>query len=129
MSHAATVGPVLNDLRALKAAAAELGAEFLENVTTFRSYQSGLKCDHVIRLPGCMYEIGITRTKEGAYAMNWDTYGEGQKLLKKFGEGCKAIVQSYSTHKTMAWARSKGYQVQRKSLSDGRTELNITGIR
>lgn len=129
MSHAATVGPILNDLRALKAAVAELGAEFMENVKTFRSYQSGLTCDHVINLPGCTYQIGVTKTPEGAYAMSWDTYGDGQKLLNKFGEGCKKLVQSYSANKTMQWARSKGYMVQRKSLSNGSMELNITGIR
>lgn len=127
MSHVSTVGPSMTDPKALASAARELGAEWLEGVTTFKSYQSGLTCEHVINLPGCAYQIGVIKAKDGTYSLNWDTFGEGQKLLKHFGEGCKKLVASYSTHKTLNWARSKGYMVQRKPLGNGRTELLITG--
>lgn len=128
MSHSVTVGPKLQDLNALKLAVRELGAQWLEGVETFKSYQSGLKSDHVISLPGCEYQIGVTKSSDGTYALQWDTYGEGQKLLTKFGEGCKRLVASYSVHKTMLWARNKGYSVQRQTLANGKTQLTVTGV-
>lgn len=127
MSHISTVGPALKDLNALKSAVRELGAQWLEGVKTYKSYQSGLTSEHVINLPGCAYQIGVTKSKDGTYALNWDTYGEGQKLLKHFGEGCKKLAASYSVHKTMNWWRAKGLTVQRVPLGNGRTAVDITG--
>lgn len=129
MSHSAEIKTALTDLNALRAGVHELGAQWLEGVTTYKSYQTGLKCLHVIRLPGVGYEIGVTKSDDGSYSLNWDTYGEGQKLLAKFGEGCVKLVDAYSIHKTINMARSRGYMVRRQTLADGRTELQLTGMR
>lgn len=129
MSHASEIPFTLDNLNALKLAVQEHGAQWIEGLKTFKSYQAGLKCEHVIRLPGCGYEIGVTKSKDGqTYALTWDTYGEGQKLLAKFGEGCKRLRQSYTTHKAMLFARSKGFMAQRVTLANGHTEITLTGV-
>lgn len=129
MSHATEIPFTLDNLAALKLAVQEHGGLWGEGVKTFKSYQDGLTCEHVIRLPDCGYEIGVTRAKNSeTYALSWDTYGEGQKLLAKFGEGCKRLRQSYSTHKAMLFARSKGWMAQRVTLANGHTEVTLSGI-
>lgn len=129
MSHSVAIPAQIRDLNALKLALPEFGAQWGEGVKTYKSYQSGLKCDHVIRLPGVQYEIGVTQAKDGAWSLNWDTYGPGQGLLKKFGENCKKLVQSYAAQKLILMARAQGHMVQRKQRADGFIELQVMGIK
>lgn len=128
MSHITTMALVITDLAALKSAVQEMGAEFTAGVRTFRSYQHGLECEAKITLPGCNYEIGVQKQKEGGYKLAFDFYGQGQGLRNKFGEGCKKIAQMYAVHKATAEARRKGYTVRREVGKNGTIKLQVTGV-
>jgi hypothetical protein len=143
MSHVATVNVEVKDLAALKAAVKELGAEFVENVRTYKWYGRSVgdyplpkgmkasdlgKCDHVIRVPGVQYEVGIVKRGNG-YVLAYDFWGPGQGLLKAFGKDCTRLVQMYGVHKATQEARRKGLSVQRVAKKDGTVQLRIGGIR
>jgi hypothetical protein len=150
MSHVATVSVVITDLNALKLAVAELGGQFVEGQKTYQWYGESVgdyplpkgmteedlgKCDHVIRVPGVHYEIGVVKLKDGTgYTLAYDFYGsggtdDGQKLLQKFGDGCKKLTQMYSVHKASLLAKKQGYNVQRTTKANGKILLTCTGGR
>lgn len=148
MSHLDSIAVTITDLNALKLAAKEFGALWVEGKKTFNWHGryvgdtpmpenlKGIKpgtCDHVIQLPGVNYEVGVVKLAAGGYTLAHDYYEhsscghDGHKLVEKFGQGLKKLCAAYSTQKTCLWANSKGYLVQRKPLANGRTELVITG--
>lgn len=91
------------------------------------------KCDHVIKLPGVRYEIGVVKLEKGGYTLAYDFYGngghhDGQKLLSKFGDGLKKLVQSYAICKATLEAKARGWLVQRNTLPSGAVKLTLTGV-
>lgn len=142
MSHVSSISIAITDLNALKLAAKELGANWIEGKKQYAWYGQHVgdyplpqgmteeqlgKCDHVISVPGVGYEVGVVRRADGTHTLAYDFYGPGRGLLKQFGEGLKKLVAAYSVHKTTLWARNKGYMVQRKTLNNGKTQLTVTG--
>lgn len=127
MSHVATIKTQYKDLAALKSAVVEMGGRFHEGRTTHKSWQHGLKCDHVIAVPNVEYEIGVTRNNDGTYALNWDTFGSGQGLVKKFGENCSKLTQMYAVHAVKNQAFKNGMTMQRNVLANGSIKLVLTG--
>lgn len=146
MSHVTTIALEISDLDALKAAVRELGAEFIEGKKTYEWYGSSVgdyplpkgmtveqlgKCDHVIKVPGVRYEIGVVRLPNGKYTLAYDFYGsggvhDGQMLLQKFGNNCQRLVQMYGVQKATREAQKKGHRVTRQITSDGSIRLSIT---
>ncbi len=139
MSHITAITVQIKSLAALRAAVAEFGAEFIEGKTTYEWYgrttgpvPAGLKaeelgkCSHVIRIPGVKYEIGVVHRPDGTYTLAYDSWGDGQGLLKKFGEGCGKLVQSYAVHTATMAAKAKGMLVRRQTQDNGAIKLVIT---
>lgn len=131
MSHVATIEVIIKDqeLEALGAAVKELGLELVRDQKTFKSYQSGLMCDHAIRVPGNpdAYEIGVVKRDDGkGYELKWDTYGGGRYLLEKVGTGAQKIKQGYATQVAIKAARAGGFRVVGRSVkADGTVLVSI----
>lgn len=119
MSHVATVECRVTDLDALAAA---LGgkAELRRGQASFRSYQSGQKCAHAIRLTGDAqaYEIGLQRRAEAeeSYDLKYDSWGPGRALEVAFCPGLVGLRNEYMA--TVAeWAmQRRGWSVQREQV-------------
>jgi hypothetical protein len=98
MSHIESVNVTVNDLKALKAACARLGVEFVEGETRYNWFETsvgdhplpaGFKasdlghCEHVIRVPGITYEVGVVKarnpdgTPAKGYTLLYDFWGVG----------------------------------------------------
>ena len=135
-------------LAAIKAACKELGLIFHENHKTYNwfgrwvkdyhaadaAYKHGFdpseygKCDHMIELPGCHYQIGLKKMASGNFGIIYDFYGEGRKIMNTLGKGCELLVQHYGLNKAQAIAKNKGYATERKTLLNGDVQLVVTGV-
>jgi hypothetical protein len=148
MSHITTIKLVIKDLATLEAACAELGAQLVRNVPKYTWYGQKVgddplpegmtledlgKCDHVIRLPGVQYEIGVvaSKTTPGSYTLAWDFWGagvagsrhDGLKLQKHFGNNLVRLQDAYGAHTAMQMLRQKGYTPIRKTLPNGSIQV------
>jgi hypothetical protein len=151
MSHVAAVKLEVHDtpegLAALKAACAELGLQFMEGQKQWEwygrwvqdyhgqdaAYKLGIDpstygtSEHAIRLPGCEYEIGVVRNKEGKLTLAYDFFGPGQKILQALGKGLEKLSQHYGLNRAQMLARNRGLITQRKPQENGDIKLVITG--
>lgn len=148
MSHIESVSVVITDLNALKAACTRLGVEFLENKKEYNWFGRSVgdyplpagftaeelgKCEHVIKVPGVRYEVGVVPLKTGkGYTLLYDFYGrsghhDGEKLRDKFGTGLTKLVDAYSIEALKAKARAKGY-ISSEKVVNGKTQLVVTGF-
>lgn len=144
MSHVTTINIDITDLAALEAAVHEAGALFQRGKTSYKWFGRSVgdyplpagfkaddlgKCDHVIHLPGCEYEIGVVKNpaKPNSYTLLYDFWGPGQKLKTHFGTNMEKIKQLYSVHRAAAACRAKGYSVHRVTKQDGTINLAVTG--
>lgn len=144
MSHVEQVKTVLTDLNAIKAACVRMGVEFVEGKTNYEWYgrhvgdhplPEGMKadelgkCAHVIRLPGCSYEVGLVPNKQGkGFKLAYDFWGPGKKLQEKFGNTMEKLVDAYSVEALKLKAKAKGYLSSEKVLPNGKIQLTVTGF-
>lgn len=143
MSHITTIDIEITDLDALEAAVREMGAQFLRGQTSYTWFGRSIgdypiprgftaadlgKCDHVIRLPGCQYEIGVVKNpaKPTTYTLLYDFWGPGKKLKAHFGANMERIKQLYAVHRATTAARAKGYSVRRITKTDGTINLAVS---
>lgn len=150
MSHVEEVKTRVTDLGALKAACTRLGAEFVEGKKKYNWYGRSVgdyplpagftadelgHCDHVVRIPGVNYEVGVVRAKDGkGYTMLYDFFGsqtggkghDGEMLRKRFGNGLTKLIDAYSLEALKAKARAKGYMSREVPLANGKTQLVVT---
>lgn len=142
MSHIETVSVKITDLNALKSACAVLGVEWVEGKRTYQWFGRSVgdypvpegfsaedlgNCEHVIRVPGVDYEIGVVKCPDGpGYTCLYDFWGPGEGLLKKFGKGLTKLIDRYSVEALKAKARAKGYMSREAQLSNGKTQLIVT---
>ncbi len=153
MSHIETVNVSITDLEALKDACKAMGVEFVANKKTYNWYGRSVgdyplpkgftreelgTCEHVIRVPGVRYEIGLAkaRTETGepvkGFTMLYDFYGrstahDGEKLREKFGNGLTKLVDAYSLAALTRKARAKGLTTTTKTV-DGKIHLTVRGF-
>jgi hypothetical protein len=149
MSHVVSLKTEFRDLKAVKAACAELGLVFKENQKTIRwfgrwvndydkddaAYKLGIDpklygtCDHAIEVPGSDYDVGLIRNATtGGYKLYFDFYStHGAAIQKAIGQNGERLLQSYAAAKLAMEANLKGYLVQRKSVGD-KIELTITNV-
>jgi hypothetical protein len=141
VSHVETVTVIINDLDALVEAVARVGCKFVPNKKTYEWWGRSVgdyplpegmtvdmlgKCEHVIQLPGCGYEIGVVKTGPKKYTLAYDFYGEGGKLLAHLGPKLQRLVQMYSICKVSREAKKKGMKVQEVKHANGAVTLKIT---
>src|SRR5690349_5684210 len=130
MSHVATVEVHIQDLVALKAAAAALGLEFVEGQTTFKWYGQHVgdyplpkgfrvrdmgRCEHTIRLPNDpnAYEVGVVRRRDGnpGYLLMYDFWQGGFGLEAAIGHQATKLKQRYAAEVAAKQARKQGFRV------------------
>lgn len=153
MSHVSTVAVEVTDLDALRSAAVELGAEWLQK-STYEWYGQSVgdypipkgmtaemlgKSAFVIHVPGVRYEIGVVKMPGGSYTLAYDFFGndpesfgarrhDGQRLLQKFGDKCQKLVQGYAKHAVMNAMRRKGKMVSVLGVNkQGQIQLRVSG--
>ena len=93
MSHVVDCDVKITDLDALEAAVKEeLGGELIRGKKSYKWWgrfegdyplpegvrQEDLgKCDHVIKVPGASYEVGVVEQKDGSFKLQYDFYTTG----------------------------------------------------
>ena len=132
MSHISKIELVIHSLDDLKEACRKLGFEFVEGQKSYRWYgrwvgdtpmPEGInvedlgKCDHAIRIPGCLYEIGVVKQND-RYILLWDYYSVGG-LSEKIGPNAGRLKQAYTVARVTKEARRKGYRVMEKKTEQG----------
>lgn len=148
MSHIVDIKTIILDLDALTDAAAEFGATLIRNVHTYKWYGSSTgplpegfrqedlgKCEHIIRLPGAQYEIGVVRIPGTQhepvpkYTLLHDFWGrgKGEPLKAKFGDGLINLTRAYTVHTvSRAYTRKTGRTPIRKTLPNGTIQLTLS---
>lgn len=127
MSHVAKISIDVKSIEDLETAAAALGLRLERGATTFRSYQSGLKCDHKITDPANpgAYEIGVNKRADGkGFDLVFDEWGGAGGMVAKIGEGAHKLRQEYSASVATSYYRRKGFRVSRTVKEDGRIVLS-----
>ena len=125
MSHISKIELEVKDLATLRQACTRLGLNMLEGKKTFKWYgQEDGRCDHVIRIPGANYEIGVTRAG-GLYELQCDYYDSA--LEKTIGQNAGLLKQAYAIERTKTEARRKGYSIIEKKTDSGvRLHVRVT---
>ena len=116
MSHISKIELEVKDLAGLSQACTRLGLEFIRGRKQFRWYGKEAHCDHVIKVPGAEYEIGIIHSG-GRYELNCDFYD--RNLEKGIGNQGGRLKQAYAVEKTKIEARRKGYSVLERQTKTG----------
>jgi hypothetical protein len=116
MSHISKIELEVKDLAVLSHACTQLGLELIRGKNRFKWYGKNAPCDHVIKVPGAAYEIGVVKDKHH-YELNCDYYDSGiEQVLGRQGGRLK---QAYAVAKTKIEAARKGYSVLEKNTDTG----------
>jgi hypothetical protein len=116
MSHISKIELEVKDLVMFSQACASLGLTLIRGRNQFRWYGKSAPCDHVIKVPGAMYEIGVVRQKD-SYELNCDFYDSN--IEKAVGRQAGLLKQAYAVAKTKIEARRKGYSVLEQNTDTG----------
>lgn len=151
MSHVESVDVTVTDLDAVKAACKRLGVDFIQGKKTYNWFGQHVgdyplpkgmteeelgKCDHVVKVPGVNYEIGLVKKKDGkGYTLAYDFWGsskngghDGGQLKARFGDKLQKFVDAYSVEALKRQALKKGYMCSEKVLPSGAIQLKVTGF-
>ena len=125
MSHISKIELEVNDLGTLAQACSRLGLKLVQGQKTFKWYgREDGKCDHVIKVPGANYEIGVIKTAN-AFELQCDYFDNA--IGKAIGEKGGLLKQAYAVERTKAEARRKGYTViEQKTDSGVRLHVQIS---
>ena len=146
MSHCTVCDNVpITDLKALAAACAAIGLEFVEGQSEWRWFGKHVgdyaipkgfteddlgKCQHAIRVPGNSkaYEIGVCQRRDGkpGYLLMYDFWAGGNGLMAVAGKDCTNVVKSYSTKVAEAQLnqlKRQGFRVRQTVNAQGKTQL------
>jgi hypothetical protein len=116
MSHISKIELEVKDLGIFGQACSRLGLRLIRGRKTFRWYGQEAPCDHVVRVPGADYEIGVIH-KNGSYELNCDFYDKN--LEKALGKTGGLLKQAYAAEKAGIEARKKGYSVMERKTETG----------
>ncbi len=152
MSHITEIKLQVKDLDALKAAAENLGFDFMEGQKTHEWYGQFMddsregkefartrgigamgKCEHALRAKDHKhgdYEIGVVKSLDGeGYELSYDSWGSGRKLEAKAGPKLNTLRREYAVEVATKAANKKlrreGFRVQREDLPGGRVRLRL----
>ena len=125
MSHVSKIELEIQSLEDLKLACKRLSFTFMENQNTYQWYGRSVgdnplperfsvddlgKCDHAIKVPECLYEIGVVKRKS-KYILLWDSWHKGG-LEQKIGKDAGILKQAYTVTRVIREAKLKSYQVK-----------------
>jgi len=129
LSHISKIELEIKDLEALKNACKVLGFQFMENQKEFIWYGKWMgnqplptgiteddigKCDHAIRVPNAIFEVGVIR-KDNSWILLWDNW-IGGGLEPDLGKDAGILKQAYSVEAVKKLARKKGYRIVQKKM-------------
>jgi len=117
MSHLSKIEIQINDMQALKQACRVMGLEFAENHRQFKWYNGFSPCEHVIRVPGASYELGVIRNGQN-YELQCDFWSVGG-LQRVLGENGNLIKKHYSLERVKNEAKKKRYRIQEQPIQNG----------
>lgn len=130
MSHVALIKLEVKDLDCLSAACKRLGLELVRGQKKYKSYQSGLTCDHAIRKPGneSAYEVGVQKQADGRYTLAFDSYGQHYGIPQYAGgNDLPKLKQWYAAEVAAKHAKRQGWQgVRIMQTNDGRPKVIAT---
>lgn len=129
MSHVVTIKCQIRDLASLDLACKRVGFELVRGKKSFEwygrwvgdydgedaAYRNGLtteeygQCDHVIKVPGAKYEIGLKAQNDGAFKPVFDNFSPGGLADIKAENGMKGLLPAYAAEVAKAQLRRKGY--------------------
>ena len=75
------------------------------------------KCDHAIKVPGALYEVGVVR-KGKSYILLYDEWVKGG-LRNKLGENAGLLKQAYTIETLRKEARRKNYRFHESKMKQG----------
>ena len=112
------------DLTILERTCQENGWEFLRGQKNFKWYGSSSKgsCDHVIRVPGCRYEIGVKETN-GQIDVMLDFFDS--KLAEVVGEDGWKFKMEYDVAKAKTAADAHNHTYHEEVLPTGEKVLYV----
>lgn len=143
MSHTTKVKAVkVKDVDALEAAVQALARErginiTLERNTGARLWSTSPKCDLVIKVPECRFDLGFEKQSDGSYTPMFDAHGGylmkylggGQAIAKTPEEHTLAniggIMQAYSREVLTRAAQMQGAMVNSTITEDGSIVLQV----
>lgn len=126
MSHTTTIKSLaIKDTRAIVKAVEELRAQgvncqLLTNAVPRLYYQNQHgRCDYVVNLPGCRFDVGLDLQSDGSYAPVFDEHGglvsKHLGVGKSNGRDAKAhigkFIQAYAKNAAIFAAVDNGYVV------------------
>ena len=132
MSHISKMELEITSLLDLKEACQRLGLTFCENQTTYKWYGTWVgdaplpkgitteelgKCSHAIKVPECLYEIGVVR-RGSKYILLWDSWSSGGLELK-IGKDAGILKQAYSIQRIKREAMLKRYRISEQKVEKG----------
>lgn len=123
MSHLSKIEIQINDLQALQQACRVMGLAFAENQRQFKWYNGLSPCDHVIRVPGASYELGVVRNGKN-YELQCDFWSSGG-LVDKLGQNGNLLKKHYSLERVKSEARKNRYNIREQRIENG-TRLILT---
>ena len=137
MSHVDTNMVLIKDLAVLQDTIRQhTDVEFILHRKTYKWYGASVgdyplppgitkdmlgKCDHVIRLKGCEYEIGVVRV-DGGWRLAYDFWGPGQALKQRFGDKLNGLMDEYQHQ--LARKTMKGYSVHKITSQEQANKWN-----
>lgn len=137
MSHIVTVEVEIRDLGCLERACRRLGLELVRDVSTFKSYQEGLSCQHKIRVhpekknAERAYEIGLQSNGKGGFNLAFDPFCRGLGLMDyvaadKGKQGVGKLIQGYGVEVARKRAKLEGFSVRESVSADGSIVLKLS---
>ena len=130
MSHVVKGKLIIQDMQACEMAAKALGLTLVKGAKTYAWFGRSVgdyplpegmtaaelgHCEHKLVLPGCEYEVGLIKRKNGpGYEAIFDFFGPGQELEAKLGRGCEKFRQEYTASLAMLHYQAEGYEVTRE---------------
>lgn len=143
MSKTTTIKSVpIKDIQALQAAVDELKAagincSLLQNADC-RLWYSTKKCDYVLSLPDCQFDLGIQKESDGSYSTVTDLHGG--LVNGQIGATCPVkgtdpndlaigrFMQAYSKHATLNAVAAAGYSVSDLTFNPDTGEVTIEAM-
>lgn len=143
MSHTTTIRSVaIRDTNAIRQAVERLQSKgvninLLENTKPRMYYEhQGEKCEYVLHMPGCRFDVGLKLQKDGTYAPMYDEHA--RHVGNVIGAACNIpnnrddqalhqigqFMQAYSEFAAVNAAGAAGYMVESSEVDkDGNVQL------
>jgi hypothetical protein len=132
MSHISKMELEITSLANLKQACLRLGMTFVDNQKTYQWYGTWVgdsplpegiskeelgQCTHAIKVPECLYEIGVVQ-RGSKYTLLWDAWHSGG-LEQKIGKNAGILKQAYSIERIRREAMLKRYRFSEQKVEKG----------